>query len=85
MTDTEIRQIATAAAKEAVKEVFSILRVDPTDIDSVTSFMDDQRYVRRQREAAEKISMKAVFGVFTIVATGLSTILWLGLQDLFTR
>lgn len=85
MTDTEIRQIATAAAKEAVKEVFALMRVDPTDIDSVTSFTDDMRYVRRQREAAEKISMKAVLVIFSTTATGLMALMWMGFQDFFTR
>lgn len=85
MTEPEIRALASAAAKEAVKEVFAIMRVDPTDIDSVTGFADDMRYVRRQREAAEKISFKAMLAFFSAAATGAAAILWLGLQDFFTR
>jgi len=85
MTEAEIRTLASTAAREAVKEVFNLLRVDPADIDSVTGFSDDLRYVRRQREAAEKISFKAVAAIFTTAATGAGALVWLGLQDFFTR
>ncbi|MQV12191.1 hypothetical protein GHL01_00330 [Sinorhizobium meliloti] len=85
MTEAEIRALASAAAREAVKEVLAFMRVDPSDIDSVTGFSDDMRYVRRQREAAEKISFKAMLAFFSAAATGAAAILWLGLQDFFTR
>ncbi|MDX0534364.1 hypothetical protein GOC55_12975 [Sinorhizobium medicae] len=89
MTELEIRTLVTtaaeAAAKEAIKEVFNLMRVDPTDIDSVTAYGDDLRYLRRQRQAAEKISFKAMVGFFTAAASGAAAILYLGLQDFFHR
>ncbi|KQZ50317.1 hypothetical protein ASD54_08665 [Rhizobium sp. Root149] len=85
MTEAEIRALASTAAREAVKEVFSLMRVDPADIDSVVGFTDDLRYLRRQREAAEKISFKAVAAIFTTAVTGAGALVWLGLQDFFTR
>ncbi|QCL83339.1 hypothetical protein CFBP5875_01355 [Agrobacterium pusense] len=89
MTELEIRTLVTtaaeAAAKETIKEVFQLLRVDPTDIDSVTSFGDDLRYLRRQRQAAEKISFKAMLAFFGAAASGAAAILYLGLQDFLGR
>ncbi|PZU78183.1 MAG: hypothetical protein DI546_04285 [Rhizobium sp.] len=85
MTDAEIRTIAQAAAKETVREVFALMRVDPTDIDSATAFGDDLRYLRRQRQAAEKISFKAMLAFFGAAASGAAAILYLGLQDFLGR
>lgn len=89
MTEAEIRNLVTtaaeAAATQTMRDVFTLLRVDRTDIDSMTAFADDLRYVRRQRLAAEKISFKAMLAFFSAAATGAAAILWLGLQDFFTR
>lgn len=89
MTEAETRALVTtaaeAAAKETVKEVFQLLRVDPADLASITSFSDDLRYLRRQREAAEKISFKTMVAFFGAAASGTAAILWLGLQDFLSR
>ncbi|MFN3506598.1 MAG: hypothetical protein ACK4ZU_03915 [Allorhizobium sp.] len=89
MTEAEVRTLVTtaaeAAAAQTMRDVFAVLRVDRSDIDSMTAFGDDLRYLRRQRLAAEKISFKAMLGILSAAATGLTAVIWLGLQDVFTR
>ncbi len=78
---TLIRAAADEAAAQTMREVFAVMRVDRTDIDSMTAFADDMRYLRRQRIAAEKISFKAMLGFFTAAATGASALIWLALSE----
>lgn len=89
MTEPEIKSLIQKAAEEAadktLREVFAIMRVDRSDLDSVTAFGDDLRYLRKQREAAEQISFKAMLGILGTASTGLLAILWLGLQEFFGK
>lgn len=89
MTHAEISALvntaASAAANQTMLDILSMLRVDRADMESMTAFGDDLRYLRRQRLAAEKISFKAIVAFLGTAATGATAIMWLGLQDFLHR
>lgn len=101
MTKDEIEHIASAAAKEAVKELLLTLGIysaDPiraqTDMATVrelTRILNDpeheadQIHLRKWRVAMESASSLSVKAVIGVIVTGLLGIIWLGIQQVLGK
>lgn len=81
LSDSQVQEIAHAAAKKATRDVFAILGVDVDKPESVSSFLDDLRFGRRMRQAADKSWLT----FFALGATAMGYLMWQGLIDFIHR
>jgi hypothetical protein len=80
VTQGEVKEVAEAAAEEALRKMFLTLGVDISDPESVIKMQADFKHVRRWRQATETVGdtgLKAA--VKFLVTAGLGSMLvWLG-------
>jgi hypothetical protein len=69
------------AADRAVKKVFAILGVDIDKPESVEEFREDLRFGKKLRKIADHSTL-AFFGV---LAVGLASLIWIGIQSKFGK
>lgn len=69
------------AADRAVKKVFAILGVDIDKPESVEEFREDLRFGKKLRKIADHSTL-AFFGV---LAVGLASLIWIGVQAKFGK
>lgn len=69
------------AADRAVKKVFAILGVDIDKPESVEEFREDLRFGKKLRKIADHSTL-AFFGV---LAVGLASLIWIGVQSKFGK
>lgn len=69
------------AADRAVKKVFAILGVDIDKPESVEEFRQDLRFGKKLRKIADHSTL-AFFGV---IAVGIASLIWIGVQSKFGK
>lgn len=84
MSNDDIERIAAAAAEAAadrtVRELLTTLGVDTSSPQSIIQVQVDLAYLRRQRQASERIAAGVRWAILTTVVTGFLSVAWLGLQ-----
>jgi len=78
MTREEAQGIAKQAAREAVKETFVSMGLDTQDPKEAQA---DMAFLRKQRKASDRIGWALRMAVYTTVATGLLSMLWVGFKE----
>ena len=69
-TDADIAAIATAAAKEAIKELFLTLGVDATDPQQIIEMQRDFAHLRGWRQSIELVKSKGLGAAVIFIVTG---------------
>ena len=76
MDAREVREIALAAAHEAVKEVLSNYGIGPDPKDAQA----DMAYLRAQRIISSKIGIGLRLAIIGALVSGALAVLWLGIK-----
>jgi 2-iminoacetate synthase ThiH len=82
MSPEEVKAIATAAAKEAVKETLMQLgmsSVDPIEVQK------DMAHLRNWRKAVEGVQTKGLLTMVTILLTGAIGMFVIGFKDMVNK
>ena len=82
LNDAEIQDIADAAAKSAIRNLFMNMGVDISDPKALLEMQSDFRHLRSWRRAKEKVQSTALTTAIGVLITG--ALGWLGLV-LFQR
>lgn len=77
ITNDEIRDIASAAAKEAVREMMVMMGVDTSDPKSLIDMQKDFAQLRDWREAKETIRDKGLAAAVAVIVAGALGAMWL--------
>ena len=73
--DLRANHIADLAAEKAVAHAFRMFGIDIHDFDAVNGLRDDWRFLRDQREEAERWSRSRASGYFALFIAVISSIL----------
>lgn len=82
MNQDDAREIAVAAAREAVERTFEKMGLDTRDPREAQA---DMAYLRAQRRASERVGSALKAAVYTTVITGVLSMLWIGFRQAFTQ
>lgn len=82
MTQEDAREIAVAAAREAVERTFEKMGLDTRDPREAQA---DMAYLRAQRRASERVGSALKAAVYTTVITGVLSMLWIGFKQAFSQ
>ena len=82
MNQDEAREIAIAAAREAVERTFVKMGLDTRDPREAQA---DMAYLRSQRRASERVGYALKTAVYTTVITGVLSMLWIGFKQAFSQ
>lgn len=77
----EIEEAAKIAAREAMKDTFSLLGVDTTDQDSLNELRADLVYARKQRKGSEEVIKWVKRSCVLAVVSGLVVLLGRGAEE----
>lgn len=72
----EARQIAHDAATDTISEVFKILGVDTSDVESMNTFRADIDWVRHRRKAEAAVGQRIVMTLISIASGGFAVAAW---------
>lgn len=70
MTETEIKQVAEAAAKEAVREMLLAMGVDASKPESLLEMQKDFAHTRKWRKSVETVQRQSLLSAVGIIVTG---------------
>ncbi len=76
MTPENIREVAEAAAKATVNEVFLRLGVDVDQVDALADMRKDFAHHRSWRESADTIKKHGLIAAVGVVTIGVLALLW---------
>ena len=82
MTREDAREIAMAAAREAVDRTFEKMGLDTRNPREAQA---DMAYLRAQRRASERVGSALKAAVYTTVVTGVLSMLWVGVKQAFSQ
>lgn len=81
LSTAEIEQIASEAARKAVRETFLALGVNATDSESIVEVQKDFAHVRESRLAFAAIKTRAYVVATGTVVTGIIAAIWMALRS----
>jgi len=76
MEESQVREIASMAAKEAVRDVFKLFGVDTAQTESVNDFRADLIHLRRARRMVGRMGSAAFVALAAAGALGLVALVW---------
>ncbi len=82
MNQDDAREIAMAAAREAVERTFEKMGLDTKDPRGAQA---DMAYLRAQRRASERVGSALKAAVYTTLITGVLSMLWIGFKQAFSQ
>lgn len=82
LSQREVEEIASRAARQAVEETFIRLGIDPTD---PIEAQRDMQHLREWRLAVAAIKSKGMLALLGILVSGLAAAVWLGFRELLSR
>lgn len=82
MNQDDAREIAVAAAREAVERTFEKMGLNTRDPREAQA---DMAYLRAQRRASERVGSALKAAIYTTVITGVLSMLWIGFKQAFTQ
>lgn len=80
LTSSEIQQIASAAADEAIRKMLVTLGVDATDADAILKVQKDFAHLRAWRESVDTIKKRTIVSAVTIITGGILGAIWLAIK-----
>lgn len=81
MTDLERKELAEAAAHEAVKEAFMILAIDMENHESIKGIQADLLYMRKLRQGSDDLSRALKRSGISIAILAMAYVLWEGIKS----
>lgn len=76
MEEATIREIASVAAKQAVRDVFALFGVNTTDQESINDFRSDLTHLRRARRMVGRMGSAGIVALSAAGAVSLVALLW---------
>lgn len=77
LTSSEIQQIASATAEEAVRKTLLVMGVDISDPKAIQEMQYDMAHVRRWRKSVETVQRQSLVAAIGIIVSGVAGAIWM--------
>lgn len=67
--------------QQTVKETVKTFGIDTEDVDHMNAFRDDLRFLREWRLGTNKLTMRVLLTVVTVVVGGAASAIWIGFKN----
>lgn len=76
----EIRRMVQVSTEETITETFRLLGINTQDLEHIREFRENSAWVRRYRNAAERVGSQVIVTITMVLSGGIITAIWAYLQ-----
>ena len=76
----QIRRMIQVSTEETITETFRLLGINTQDLEHIREFRENSAWVRRYRNAAERVGSQVIVTITMVLSGGIITAIWAYLQ-----